>query len=404
MTDPIRLIEKGVDGFVGKQELVDKIKSGKTLRIKAGFDPTAPDLHLGHTVLINKMRQFQDLGHEVVFLIGDFTGMIGDPSGRNVTRKPLTSDQVKRNADTYAQQVFKILDPDKTQVRFNSEWMSQKTAADMVALASTYTVARMLERDDFENRYKNHQSIAIHEFMYPLIQGYDSVALESDVELGGTDQRFNLLVGRELQRHYGMSTCQSVLTMPLVEGTDGVQKMSKSYDNYIGITETADSIFGKIMSISDELMWRYYELLSLEPPEVIDELKAAVEEGTNPRDVKERLALELAGRYHSEQAAQKAKDDFNARFKYHIMPQDLEEQRVEMPDKEDSIGIIHILRQAGLISSNSEGNRMLQQGAVKINGDKITSRDFSLTPSEEAFIAQVGKKRIAKIKITNNSC
>ena len=399
MTDPIRLIEKGVDGFVGKQELIDKINAGKKLRVKAGFDPTAPDLHLGHTVLINKMRQFQDLGHEVIFLIGDFTGMIGDPSGRNVTRKPLTPDEVKHNAQTYSEQVFKILDPDKTQIRFNSEWMSQKTAADMIQLASTYTVARMLERDDFEKRYKANQSIALHEFMYPLIQGFDSVALEADVELGGTDQRFNLLVGRELQRHYGMSTCQAILTMPLVEGTDGVQKMSKSYDNYIGITETADNIFGKVMSISDELMWRYYELLSLETPETIDELKQSVEQGTNPRDIKERLAMELAGRYHNEQAAQKAREDYNASFKYHVLTEDLEEQSIELPDGEVSIGIVNVLREAGLIQSNSEGNRMLQQGAVKINGEKVTSREFALSPDEQPCIVQVGKKRIAKVKI-----
>lgn len=399
MTDPIRLIEKGVDGFVGKQELIDKINAGKKLRVKAGFDPTAPDLHLGHTVLINKMRQFQDLGHEVIFLIGDYTGVIGDPSGRNITRQPLTPEQVKQNAETYAEQVFKILDPNKTQIRFNSEWMNQKTAADMIELASTYTVARMLERDDFEKRYQSNQSIALHEFMYPLIQGYDSVALEADVELGGTDQRFNLLVGRELQRHYGMSTCQAIITMPLVEGTDGVKKMSKSYDNYIGITETADNIFGKVMSISDELMWRYYELLSLETPEKIDEFKRSVEQGTNPRDIKERLALELAGRYHNEQAAQKARDDFNARFKYHVLPEDLDEQVIQLPEGETSINIIAVLRQAGLIKSNSEGNRMLQQGAVKIDGDKVISREFALGADKGAFIAQVGKKRIAKIRI-----
>ena len=401
MTDPIRLIEKGVDGFVGKQELVDKINAGKRLRVKAGFDPTAPDLHLGHTVLINKMRQFQDLGHEVIFLIGDYTGMIGDPSGKSQTRKQLTPEEVEQNAKTYKEQIFKILDPDKTQIRFNSEWMRQKTAQDMIELASTYTVARMLERDDFAKRFQNHQSIAIHEFMYPLIQGYDSVALEADVELGGTDQRFNLLVGRDLQRHYGMSTCQAIMMMPLVEGTDGVKKMSKSYDNYIGIAETADNIFGKVMSISDELMWRYYELLSLETPETIDELKQSVEQGTNPRDIKERLALELAGRYHNEQAAQKAKDDFNARFKYHALPEDLDEQVIELPDNESSMSIIAVLRQTELIKSNSEGNRMLQQGAVKINGDKVTSREFTLDPAMGAFIAQVGKKRIAKIRIAS---
>ncbi len=393
LEESVSLIEKGVDEFIGRDELIEKLKAGKKLKVKAGFDPTAPDIHLGHTVLINKMRQFQELGHDVIFLIGDFTGMIGDPTGKNVTRKPLTDEEVKANAATYKEQVFKILDPQKTIVRFNSEWMGQKSAADMIRLASTYTVARMLERDDFSKRYTNNQPIAIHEFMYPLVQGYDSVALEADIELGGTDQKFNLLVGRELQKHYHQSP-QAVITMPLIEGLDGVKKMSKSLDNYIGITEPAEQMFGKIMSISDELMWRYYDLLSFKSPAEILKLKQSAQEGVNPRDIKFLLGLEIVERFHDAAAAQHAQESFVKRFKQGLMPDDMPEFRFEV----DSAGmtVSHLLRECGLVSSNSEAVRMIEQGAVKSAGEKIVDR-FAVFSAPYESVLQVGKHKFAKV-------
>ena len=393
LEESLSLIEKGVDEFIGRDELIEKLKAGKRLKVKAGFDPTAPDIHLGHTVLINKMRQFQDLGHEIIFLIGDFTGMIGDPTGKNITRKPLTEEEVKANAGTYKEQVFKILDPQKTIVRFNSEWMGQKSAADMIRLASTYTVARMLERDDFSKRYTSNQPIAIHEFMYPLVQGYDSVALEADIELGGTDQKFNLLVGRELQKHYHQSP-QAVITMPLIEGLDGVKKMSKSLDNYIGITEPAEQMFGKIMSISDELMWRYYDLLSFKSPAEISNLKRAVQEGMNPRDVKFLLGLEIVERFHDAAEAKHAQDTFVKRFKQGLMPDEIPEFRLELDDK--GILISHLLKECGLVESYSEAVRMMNQGAVKNAGEKMLDRfAVLLAPYEGVF--QVGKHKFAKV-------
>lgn len=393
LEESLSLIEKGVDELIGRDELIEKLKAGKRLKVKAGFDPTAPDIHLGHTVLINKMRQFQDLGHEVIFLIGDFTGMIGDPTGKNATRKPLTDEEVRVNAATYKEQIFKILDPQETVVRFNSEWMGQKSAADMIRLASTYTVARMLERDDFSKRYTNNQPIAIHEFMYPLIQGYDSVALEADVELGGTDQKFNLLMGRELQKHYKQAP-QAVITMPLIEGLDGVKKMSKSLDNYIGITESAEQMFGKIMSISDELMWRYYDLLSFKPPAEILKLKQASQEGMNPRDIKFLLGLEIVERFHDAASARQAQEAFVKRFKQGLMPDEMPEFKFEIEDK--GILLSHLLRDCGLVESNSDAVRMIQQGAVKSSGEKITDRLAVLFPPYEGVL-QVGKLKFAKV-------
>ena len=376
--------------------MVEKLKSGKKLKIKAGFDPTAPDLHLGHTVLINKMKTFQDLGHEVIFLIGDFTGMIGDPTGKNVTRKPLTRDDVLANAETYKEQVFKILDPAKTTVAFNSTWMETLGAAGMIKLAARQTVARMLERDDFKKRYAGGQSIAIHEFLYPLVQGWDSVALESDVELGGTDQRFNLLMGRELQKDEGQKP-QTVLMMPLLEGTDGVQKMSKSLGNYIGITDTPSDIFGKIMSISDVLMWRYYDLLSGLSIEQIAAQKQRVEQGTNPRDIKIELAKELIARFHSEADAQAAHDDFIQRFQKKALPDEIPELTVNID--EDTILIANLLKEASLVASTSEAMRMIKQGAVKLNGEeKITDTKLEVAKGTTA-IYQVGKRKFANITV-----
>jgi tyrosyl-tRNA synthetase len=366
------------------------------LRIKAGFDPTAPDLHIGHTVLLNKMRQFQDFGHEVIFLIGDFTGMIGDPSGKTATRPPLTPAQVQENARTYEEQVYKILDPERTRLEFNSRWMGQMDAADLVQLAAKHTVARMLERDDFRRRYEAEKPIAVHEFLYPLVQGYDSVALEADVELGGTDQKFNLLVGRQLQQSYGQPP-QVVLTMPLLEGLDGVNKMSKSLDNYVGITEPPDEMFGKIMSISDDLMWRYFELLSFRPITDIEALKARVAAGENPRDIKFLLAEEIVARFHDEAAAEWARGEFVSRFRQGAMPTDIEAKDVTSP--EPSIGVAQLLRDAGLVSSSSDGMRMVKQGAVKRDGEPIRDPKAQIDIDGSTSIFQVGKRRFVKVTL-----
>ena len=387
-------IKRGAEEILIEDELVEKLKSGKKLKIKAGFDPTAPDLHLGHTVLINKMKTFQDLGHEVIFLIGDFTGMIGDPTGKNVTRKPLTREDVLANAETYKEQVFKILDPAKTTVAFNSTWMENLGAAGMIKLAARQTVARMLERDDFKKRYAGGQSIAIHEFLYPLVQGWDSVALEADVELGGTDQRFNLLMGRELQKDEGQKP-QTVLMMPLLEGTDGVQKMSKSLGNYIGITDAPNDMFGKIMSISDELMWRYYDLLSSLSIDEIAALKDKVAQGTNPRDIKIELAKEMIARFHSDEAATGAHEDFIKRFQKNALPDDIPDMTVTIA--EDTVFITNLLKEAGLVASTSEAMRMIKQGAVKINGEeKVTDTKLEIAKGTTA-IYQVGKRKFANI-------
>lgn len=389
-------IKRGTDEILPEDQLIEKLKTGKPLTIKAGFDPTAPDLHLGHTVLINKLRTFQQLGHEVVFLIGDFTGMIGDPTGKNVTRKPLTHEDVMRNAKTYQEQVFKILDPEKTSIRFNSEWMDKLGAAGIIKLAASQTVARMLERDDFKKRYSNEQPIAIHEFLYPLVQGWDSVALEADVELGGTDQRFNLLMGRELQKNQGQSQ-QAILMMPLLEGLDGVQKMSKSLNNYIGITDAANDMFGKVMSISDELMWRYYDLLSFRPLQEINELKLAVENGQNPRDVKIALAKELIARFHDQEAAEAAYQDFVQRFQKNAIPDDMPEVTVSLA--EEGSGIANVLKEAGLVASTSDAMRMIKQGAVKIDGEKVADTKLRLTEASTK-VYQVGKRKFARITLS----
>ncbi|MDG1750490.1 MAG: tyrosine--tRNA ligase [Thalassotalea sp.] len=386
-------IKRGAEEILLEDELLEKLKKGKPLKIKAGFDPTAPDLHLGHTVLINKLRQFQQLGHEVIFLIGDFTGMIGDPTGKNVTRKPLTKEDVLANAETYKEQVFKILDPAKTRVEFNSTWMEKLGAAGMLKLASRQTVARMMERDDFKKRYAGGQAIAIHEFMYPLVQGWDSVALESDVELGGTDQKFNLLMGRELQKSEGQRP-QTVLMMPLLEGLDGVQKMSKSLNNYIGITDSPTDMFGKIMSISDDLMWRYYELLSFKPIEEIDGYKDKIANGANPRDVKIDLAKELIARFHDEDAAQAAHQEFINRFQKGAMPDEMPEPTITTENGE--IAIANLLKEAGLVASTSEAMRMIKQGAAKIDGNKVADNKVMITAGTTA-VYQVGKRKFARV-------
>lgn len=388
-------IKRGADEILLEEELIEKLKDGKPLKIKAGFDPTAPDLHLGHTVLINKLKTFQDLGHEVIFLIGDFTGMIGDPTGKNVTRKPLTREDVLANAETYKQQVFKILDPEKTQIRFNSEWMEKLGAAGMIKLAARQTVARMLERDDFKKRYANGQPIAIHEFLYPLAQGWDSVALESDVELGGTDQRFNLLMGRELQKEEQQRP-QTVLMMPLLEGLDGVQKMSKSLNNYIGITDAPNDMFGKVMSISDELMWRYYELVSFRPLDEIEGFKKQIEEGANPRDIKILLAKEIIERFHDANAAEQAHQDFIQRFQKNAIPDDMPEVSLSLGG--EGIAIANLLKEADLVGSTSEAMRMIKQGAVKINGEKVSDTKLTLTEAGEA-VYQVGKRKFARVTL-----
>ena len=390
-------IERGAEEILLESELLEKLKTGKPLKIKAGFDPTAPDLHLGHTVLINKLRQFQLLGHEVIFLIGDFTGMIGDPTGKNVTRKALTKEDVLANAETYKEQVFKILDPAKTTVAFNSTWMDKLGAAGMLKLASRQTVARMMERDDFKKRYTSGQSIAIHEFMYPLVQGWDSVALEADVELGGTDQKFNLLMGRELQKSEGQRP-QTVLMMPLLEGLDGVQKMSKSLNNYIGITDSPTEMFGKIMSISDVLMWRYYELLSFKPMEEIAAYKTKIAEGMNPRDVKIDLAKELIARFHDDAAAEAAHQEFINRFQKGAMPDEIEDKTVSVIDDSGEIAIANLLKEAGLAASTSEAMRMIKQGAAKIEGEKITDNKLRISSGTTA-VYQVGKRKFAKVTV-----
>lgn len=390
-------IKRGAEEILLESELLEKLKTGKSLKIKAGFDPTAPDLHLGHTVLINKLRQFQQLGHEVIFLIGDFTGMIGDPTGKNVTRKALTKEDVLANAETYKEQVFKILDPTKTTVAFNSTWMDKLGAAGMLKLASRQTVARMMERDDFKKRYTSGQSIAIHEFMYPLVQGWDSVALEADVELGGTDQKFNLLMGRELQKSEGQRP-QTVLMMPLLEGLDGVQKMSKSLNNYIGITDSPTEMFGKIMSISDVLMWRYYELLSFKPMEEVAAYKTRIAEGMNPRDVKIDLAKELIARFHDAAAAEAAHQEFINRFQKGAMPDVIEEKTVNTLDDSGEIAIANLLKEAGLAASTSEAMRMIKQGAAKIEGEKITDNKLRIACGTTA-VYQVGKRKFAKVTV-----
>ena len=396
LADALELIKRGSEEILLESELADKLKLVRPLRIKAGFDPTAPDLHLGHTVLINKLRQFQDLGHEVMFLIGDFTGMIGDPTGKNVTRKPLSRDEVIENARTYEQQIFKILDPEKTLVMFNSSWMSEMGAADLIQLAAKHTVARMLERDDFHKRYSGGQPIAIHEFLYPLIQGYDSVAMKADVELGGTDQKFNLLVGRELQKHYGQAP-QVVITMPILEGLDGVQKMSKSLGNYIGINEPADEMFGKLMSISDELMWRYFELLSFRPlAEIARWREDAARGAVNPRDVKFRLAEELIARFHDKAGAERARETFIARFQKGALPDDIPEVNVQA--RGAGLGIAVMLKEAGLAKSTSEAMRLIAQGGVRIDGERAddAAREFA---AGSTVLVQVGKRRFAKVSV-----
>ena len=389
-------IRRGTDEILLEDDLRRKLGEGRPLRIKAGFDPTAPDLHVGHTVLINKMRQFQDLGHEVIFLIGDFTGMIGDPTGKSATRPPLTREEIIENAATYEQQIFKILDPEKTLVMFNSSWMGEMSAADLIALAAKHTVARMLERDDFNKRYKGGQPIAVHEFLYPLVQGYDSVAMRADVELGGTDQKFNLLVGRQLQQAYGQ-TPQVVITMPLLEGLDGVQKMSKSLGNYIGITESASEIFGKVMSVSDNLMWRYYDLLSLQSSASIDRLKEAVAAGRNPRDVKLDLAEEIVARFHGAAAGPDAREQFLARFQKGAMPDDMPDVKIDGGG--NPVRLTRILKEAGLTPSTSEAMRMIRQGAVKIDGQRIDDPAREVVPGD-GLVCQVGKRRFARVTVT----
>jgi tyrosyl-tRNA synthetase len=394
--ETLDLIKRGADELLVEAELKQKLETGRALRIKAGFDPTAPDLHLGHTVLLNKMRQLQDLGHHALFLIGDFTGMIGDPTGKNATRPPLTREQVLQNAESYREQVFKVLDPGKTEVVFNSAWMDKFNAADLIKLAATHTVARMLERDDFGKRYSSNQPIAIHEFIYPLVQGYDSVALKADIELGGTDQKFNLLMGRELQKHYGQPP-QCILTMPLLEGLDGVNKMSKSLGNYVGITDTPQEMFGKLMSISDTLMWRYLELLSFEPMTVIAKWREEVGQGRNPRDIKVLFAQEIVARFHTRRAAEDALAEFEARFKLGILPADM--PNISVASNNGSIGIAQMLKQAGLVDSTSDALRMIAQGAVRLDGERVEDKALQLS-SGAVVVAQVGKRKFGRVAVT----
>jgi tyrosyl-tRNA synthetase len=389
-------LSRGTDEVLPEDGLKDKLRQGRPLVVKAGFDPTAPDLHIGHTVLINKMRQFQQLGHDVVFLIGDFTGMIGDPSGKNATRPPLSPEDIRANAETYESQIFKILDEDKTRVEFNSRWMGKMDAAGLIRLAARHTVARMLERDDFSKRYRNGQSISIHEFLYPLVQGYDSVALEADVELGGTDQKFNLLVGRQLQQDYGQEP-QIVMTTPLLEGLDGVQKMSKSLDNYIGITDQPGEMFGKIMSISDDLMWRYFEVLSFRSLEDIARLKKAVADGMNPRDAKFELGHEIVARFHDDAAAEGARREFIARFQKGALPDEIPETALDSRD--GKLGLAHLLKSAGLVSSTSEAFRMIKQGAVRIDGERVEDRGLEIEAGS-THVYQVGKRKFARVTLT----
>ncbi len=395
--DSLAIIKRGAEELLVEHELVERLRAGRPLRVKTGFDPTAPDLHLGHTVLVNKMRQFQDLGHHVMFLIGDFTGLIGDPSGRSATRKPMSREEIEANAETYREQVFKILDPDRTEVCFNSTWMESLGARGMIELAARHTVARMLERDDFSKRFRGGQPIGVHEFLYPLAQGYDSVAMRADVELGGTDQKFNLLVGRQLQEQYGQPP-QIVLTMPILEGLDGVQKMSKSLDNYVGISEPPEEMFGKIMRISDELMWRYYELLSLDTD--LDELarmRASADRGEiNPRDCKVRLGLEIVGRFHGPAAARGASEAFERRFRHGEIPEEMPELELHAPA--GALPIANLLKDAGLTRSTSESMRMLKQGAVRVDGERVGPEPFQIdAPSDHVY--QVGKRRFARVSL-----
>ena len=394
--EAIELITRGTEEILVEEELKKKLDSGKKLNIKAGFDPTAPDLHLGHTVLINKLRQFQTLGHNIIFLIGDYTGMIGDPSGKSATRPPLSAEEIKENSKTYEKQIFKILDPDLTTVAFNSSWMNKMNAADLIRLASHHTVARMLERDDFDKRYKSNQAISIHEFLYPLIQGYDSVALDADVELGGTDQKFNLLVGRQLQELHGKPP-QVVITMPILEGLGGSQKMSKSLSNYIGIDESAKEMFGKIMSISDDLMWRYFELLSFKNLEEIEQFKKQVETGTNPRDIKFELAQEIITRFHDLKSAQDAKNDFVKRFSDNAIPDVIDDIEIKVSNK--GIVFANLLKETQLVSSTSDAHRMIKQAAVKIDGKRVDDGKQILEAGFSAVI-QVGKRKFIRVKLT----
>ncbi|MFM9912709.1 MAG: tyrosine--tRNA ligase [Methylophilaceae bacterium] len=393
--ETLEIIKRGCDELLVESELVEKLKTGRPLRVKAGFDPTAPDLHLGHTVLLNKLRQLQELGHDIFFLIGDFTGMIGDPTGKSATRPPLTVEQVKENAKSYTEQVFKILDAERTQVVFNSTWMDKLNAVDMIRLAATHTVARMLERDDFNKRYKGNQPIAIHEFLYPLLQGYDSVELKADLELGGTDQKFNLLMGRELQKHMGQAP-QCILTMPLLEGLDGVNKMSKSLGNYVGINEPSQEIFGKLMSVDDNLMWRYIELLSFAPLSDVAQWKQEVGAGRNPRDIKVQFAQEIVIRFHSKQAAEQALADFEARFQKGAIPDEMPE--ISIQAQGEGVGIAQALKQAGLVDSTSDALRMIGQGGVKLDGEKISDKSLKLKVGA-LVVAQVGKRKWARIAI-----
>lgn len=394
--ESLQVIKRGCDELLVEQEFVEKLRLGRPLRVKAGFDPTAPDLHLGHTVLLNKMRQLQDLGHHALFLIGDFTGMIGDPTGKNTTRPPLTREQVVENAKSYTEQVFKILRPEQTEVVFNSSWMDKMNASDMIKLASTHTVARMLERDDFSKRYGNNQPIAIHEFLYPLVQGYDSVALSSDIELGGTDQKFNLLMGRELQKHFGQSP-QCIVTMPLLEGLGGVNKMSKSLGNYVGITESPEQIFGKLMSVSDDLMWKYLVLLSFQPASTIERWREEVLQGYNPREVKVALAQEIVERFHGKAAAARALSDFESRFRQGGIPDDLDE--VTLSSIDGGLLVVQLLKQSGLTASTSEAIRMIEQGGVKLDGEKVSDKSLKVLRGA-VVVAQVGKRKFARICVS----
>jgi tyrosyl-tRNA synthetase len=393
LIENLEIIRRGAEEILIEEELIQRLKTGKPLRVKAGFDPTAPDLHLGHTVLLNKLRQFQELGHEVQFLIGDFTGMIGDPSGKNETRPPLTREQVEANAMTYRQQVFKVLDPDKTHVLFNSQWMDKLTAVDLIKLAASHTVARMLERDDFHKRYTGGHAIAIHEFLYPLLQGYDSVAMQSDIELGGTDQKFNLLMGRELQKHFGQPS-QTVITLPLLPGLDGIKKMSKSLGNYIGIDEPPQEMFGKVMSISDETMWLYFTLISFRSLDEIQGLRDQVAEGMNPRDVKFLLAEEIVERFHGAGAGAQARENFIAQFQQGAVPEGVAE--ITLSAGKEGLSVTQIIKMAGLTPSTSEAVRMIQQGAVKMDNEKISDR-YLILQAGHSFVLQVGKRRFAKV-------
>lgn len=397
-SEDFALIQRGAAEILLPEELQERLAGGRPLRVKAGFDPTAPDLHLGHTVVMNKLRQFQDLGHEVIFLIGDFTAMIGDPTGKNVTRAPLTRAEIEKNAVTYREQVFRILDPEKTQLRFNSEWMHKLDSAGLIKLAASHTVARMLERDDFSKRYAAGQPIAIHEFLYPLIQGYDSVALHADVELGGTDQKFNLLMGRELQKAHGQKP-QTIITMPIIEGLDGVKKMSKTLNNYVAIADAPEEMFGKLMSISDELMWRYLELLSFRSVQEIEQWHHEVDEGANPRDVKIELAMEIVARFHGNNAAKLAHQAFIERFRQGAIPKDI--PTITLQSDNGELPIANILKMANLVDSTSAGIRMIKQGAVRIDGERIENKDLIINAGEE-HIYQVGKRRFAKVVIEHD--